>query len=335
MKRRKHILIIRLSSMGDVAMVVPVLRELLINNKNYKVSFLTNFQFFPFFRTCNEIDLIPFDKKKQHKGVFGMFRLYKEIKKLDLDYVVDLHSVLRTNFLRAFIKVPFYQIDKGRGEKENLVSGKVFTQLKSTHQRYRDVFKKTGISIDPSIKNQTDRLDISDLKSIPKNNKLLIGVAPFAAYKGKEYPILQMEEVIKEINKNFNVILFGGGNKEELILDQIAGKYTNVINIANKFSLNQEMDVISNLKLMLSMDSANGHIAALMGIKVLTIWGVTHPYAGFCPYGQQDQNNILANREQFPKIPTSIYGDKFPNGYEKAISSISPKEIILKIKTMV
>ena len=108
-----------------------------------------------------------------------------------------------------------------------------------------------------------------------------------------------------------------------------------VVNIANKFSLDQEMDVISNLNLMLSMDSANGHIAALMGIKVLTIWGVTHPYAGFCPYGQQEQNSILANREQFPKIPTSIYGDKFPNGYEKAISSISPKEIILKIKTMV
>ena len=99
---------------------------------------------------------------------------YKEIKKLDLDYVVDLHSVLRTNFLRAFIKVPFYQIDKGRDEKENLVSGKIFTQLKSTHQRYRDVFKKIGISIDPSIKNKIDRLDISDLKSIPKNNKLSI-----------------------------------------------------------------------------------------------------------------------------------------------------------------
>ena len=61
--------------------------------------------------------------------------------------------------------------------------------------------KKIGISIDPSIKNQIDRLDISDLKPIPKNNKLLIGVAPFAAHKGKEYPILQMEEVIKEINK--------------------------------------------------------------------------------------------------------------------------------------
>jgi len=335
MKLRKHILIIRLSSMGDVAMVSAVLRELLENNKNYKISVLTNFQFFPFFRAFNDVDLISFDKKKQHKGLFGMFRLFKEIKKLDLDYVVDLHEVLRTNFLKAVLKVPFYQINKGRNEKERLVSGKIFAPLKSTHQRYRDVFEKIGISIKPLSKTQIHRVDISDLKLIPKNNKLLIGIAPFAAHKGKEYPIVQMEEVIKEINKDFNVILFGGGKKEEFILDDLACKHSNVINIANKFSLNQEMDVISNLSIMLSMDSANGHIAALMGIKVLTIWGVTHPFAGFSPYGQTDKNNILVNRLQFPKIPTSIYGEKFPNGYEKAISSISPKEIISKLRTSV
>ena len=335
MKLRKHILIIRLSSMGDVAMVSAVLRELLENNKNYKISVLTNFQFFPFFRAFNDVDLISFDKKKKHKGLFGMFRLFKEIKKLDLDYVVDLHEVLRTNFLKAVLKVPFYQINKGRNEKERLVSGKIFAPLKSTHQRYRDVFEKIGISIKPLSKTQIHRVDISDLKLIPKNNKLLIGIAPFAAHKGKEYPIVQMEEVIKEINKDFNVILFGGGKKEEFILDDLACKHSNVINIANKFSLNQEMDVISNLSIMLSMDSANGHIAALMGIKVLTIWGVTHPFAGFSPYGQTDKNNILVNRLQFPKIPTSIYGEKFPNGYEKAISSISPKEIISKLRTSV
>ena len=316
-------------------MVSPVLKELLENNKNYKISLLTNFQFFPFFRAFNDVNLIPFDNKKQHKGLFGMFRLFKEIKKLDLDYVVDLHEVLRTNFLKAVLKVPFYQIDKGRDEKQNLVSGKIFAPLKSTHQRYRDVFEKIGISIKPLSKTQIHRVDISDLKLIPKNNKLLIGIAPFAAHNGKEYPIVQMEEVIKEINKDFNVILFGGGKKEEFILDDLAGKHSNVINIANKFSLDQEMDVISNLSIMLSMDSANGHIAALMGIKVLTIWGVTHPFAGFSPYGQTDKNNILVNRLQFPKIPTSIYGEKFPIGYEKAISSISPKEIISKLRTLV
>ena len=241
MKLRKHILIIRLSSMGDVAMVSPVLRELLENNKNYKISVLTNFQFFPFFRAFNDVDLISFDKKKQHKGLFGMFRLFKEIKKLDLDYVVDLHEVLRTNFLKAVLKVPFYQINKGRNEKERLVSGKIFAPLKSTHQRYRDVFEKIGISIKPLTKTQIHRVDISDLKLIPKNNKLLIGIAPFAAHKGKEYPIVQMEEVIKETNKDRKAKKEGREKKEEFILDDLACKHSNVINIANTFSLNQEM----------------------------------------------------------------------------------------------
>ena len=80
--------------------------------------------------------------------------------------------MLRTNFLKAVLKVPFYQIDKGRNEKESLVSGKIFAPLKSTHQRYRDVFEKIGISIKPLSKTQTHIVDISDLKLTPKNNKL-------------------------------------------------------------------------------------------------------------------------------------------------------------------
>ena len=321
--------------MGDVAMVSPVLSELLSVYNGYEISILTNLQFFPFFREFKNVDLIKFDKKKRHKGVFGLFRLWNDIKKLEVDYVVDLHSVIRTNFLKAFLNIPFYQIDKGRKEKENLVSGKVFAPLKSTHQRYRDVFEKIGISITPLNKIESDKVDISSLKIIPKNNKLLIGVAPFAAHKGKEYPLAQIKEVIKELNQDFNIILFGGGKKEELILDEIAGKYINVINLANKYSLDQEMDVISNLSIMVSMDSANGHIAASLGIKVLTIWGVTHPFAGFGPYGQQDQNNILVDRSKYPKIPTSIYGDKLPKGYENAISSISSAEIISVLRTSV
>ena len=99
-----------------------------------------------------------------------------------------------------------------------------------------------------------------------------------------------MEEVIKDLNSDFSIFLFGGGQKEENILDKLASKYTNVINIANKYSLGQQMDIMSNLNIMVSMDSANGHIAALLGVNVLTIWGLTHPYAGFSPYGQKDKN---------------------------------------------
>jgi len=333
MEKSKHILIIRLSAMGDVAMTVPVLRELKNVNSSYKISILTNAHYFCFFREFKDLNLIEFDKKQRHKGPIGLIKLYNELSKLEIDYVFDLHNVLRTNFLKLLFKIPFYQIDKGRLEKEKLTSGKVFKPLKSTHQRYRDVFSKLGVIATPLINPQFDKVDISHLK-IRSENKLIkiIGIAPFAAHVGKAYSIKKMEEVIKDLNSDFSLFLFGGGQKEEKILDKLASKYTNVINIANKYSLAQQMDIMSNLNIMVSMDSANGHIAALLGVNVLTIWGLTHPYAGFSPYGQKDNNNIIVKRSKFPKIPTSIYGNKIPPGYQNAIDSITSKEIILRIR---
>ena len=141
--------------------------------------------------------------------------------------------------------------------------------------------------------------------------------------------------LIGSISKKYTILLFGGGENEVKQLKTISEENENVFSLAGGASLTCQLDFISNLDLMISMDSANGHIAALLGIKVLTIWGVTHPYAGFGPYGQPDQNNILVDRSQYPKIPTSIYGDKFPKGYENAISSISSAKIIEALKTLV
>ena len=95
---------------------------------------------------------------------------------------------------------------------------------------------------------------------------------------------------------------------------------------------NEELDIISNLSLMIAMDSGNAHIAAMLGVNVLSIWGVTHPYAGFYPFGQDSNNALLADRNKYPLIPTSIYGNTFPENYELAIASISPKSIVNKVE---
>ena len=321
--------------MGDVAMTVPVLRELIKTNSSYKISILTNSQYFCFFREFRSLNLIQFEKHQRHKGLIGLLRLFRELKKLEIDYVIDLHNVLRTKFLKLLFNIPFYQIDKGRIEKQKLISGEAFKPLKNTHQRYRDVFNNLGVLIKPLINQKFDKVDISYLKIWPQNKSTkTIGIAPFAAHKGKTYSIKLMEEVIKTLAIDFNVFLFGGGEKEEIELDELSNKYHNVVNLANKHSLDQQMDLISNLDIMISMDSANGHIAALLGVKVLTIWGLTHPYAGFSPYGQSEENNILVKRSLFPKIPTSIYGNKSPNGYENAINTIKTSEIINRVREL-
>lgn len=334
-KQPKHILIIRLSAMGDVAMIIPVLRAFTKQYPEIKLTVLTREFFRPFFRDLENVTVFPADLKGKHKGFFGLLELSKELRVLGIDAVADLHNVLRSNILKIFLlDLKIIQIDKGRAEKKALVSGKIFEQLKTTHQRYRDVFEKLGFPINDSKPEFPERsvLNFKTLEVVGKNAKDWIGIAPFAAFKSKMYPLELMEEVIKELSKKYKILLFGGKAEADYLSSLENEK---VCSIAGKLSLDEELDVISNLDLMLSMDSGNAHMAAMMGIKVVTLWGVTHPYAGFYPFHQDETFALLADRTKFPKIPTSIYGNKFPEGYEASMQTIAPKDIIDKIEDLI
>ncbi|WP_233586845.1 glycosyltransferase family 9 protein [Formosa maritima] len=337
MPNPKHILVIRLSAMGDVAMTVPVLRAFSTQYPNVKLTILTREFFASFFRDLENVTVFPVDLKGKYKGIFGLYKLSKELKNLDIDAVADLHNVLRTNILKCFFFGKYFvQIDKGRAEKKALVSGQNFQQLKTTHERYADVFRKLGFPLDLSNPSFPKRVALnSELqKIIGADTKKRIGIAPFAAHDSKMYPLDLMEQVIETLSKTHKILLFGGGKKEVDILNSYQNKYENVINLAGKLSLNEELDVISNLDIMLSMDSGNAHMAAMLGVKVITIWGVTHPFAGFAPFNQPEDFALLSDREQFPLIPTSIYGNKFPEGYEETSRSIPLEVVVDKINSV-
>jgi ADP-heptose:LPS heptosyltransferase len=142
-----------------------------------------------------------------------------------------------------------------------------------------------------------------------------------------------MEKVVQELNdtNKYKMILFGGYKKEAVVLDTLENKYGNVFNAAGKFPFSDELSLMSNLELMVAMDSGNAHLAAMYGVPTLTLWGVTHPFAGFYPFGQPDGNAILADRNRYPLIPTSIYGNKFPTGYDNVMATIEPKQVVEKI----
>lgn len=334
-KQPKHILVIRFSAMGDVAMTVPVLRTFTEQYPEVKITVLTREFFKPFFRDLKHVSVFEADLKGKHKGFFGLLELSKELRLLGIDAVADLHNVLRSNILKIFLlDLKPIQIDKGRSEKKALVKGKIFKQLKTTHQRYREVFEKLGFPLKNTQPHFPERVQLNSkiLEIVGKDTKSWIGVAPFAAHKSKMYPLELMEEVIKSLSKNFKILLFGG-KAEMKYLNALESE--NIISVAGKLTLNEELDVISNLDLMLSMDSGNAHMAAMLGIKVLTLWGVTHPYAGFFPFHQNESNALLADRNKYPQIPTSIYGNKFPEGYETCMATISPKSVIEKIENII
>ncbi len=336
----KHILVIRLSAMGDVAMAVPVLLAFQKQYPNFRLTVLTKPFFAPIFSHMENVQVHTADVKGRHKGIIGLWRLYTELRVLGFDAVADMHNVLRSAILKQFFRlggIPFFQIDKGRPEKKALTAAdnKAFKPLKTTHQRYADVFAKVGYPIMLSEDCTLTRQPISDStrRLVGKDIVKWIGIAPFAAYEGKQYPLELMNRVIEGIHGmgDHKILLFGGGKKEKEVLEQLASE-NQCINITGKLHFSEELALISNLDVMIAMDSGNAHLAAMFGIPVVTLWGVTHPFAGFYPFGQDPALALLADRERFPLIPTSIYGNKVPDGYETAIASIAPADVVEKIK---
>ena len=319
-------------------MTVPVLRAFIQQYPSVKITVLTRDFFTPFFIGLQNVSVIPIDVKGKHKGVFGLYKLARELNKRNHFYAIaDLHNVLRSKILKQFIKCKrFVSIDKGRKEKRLLTSGKIFEPLKITHQRYADVFDTLGFPIDLSIPQFPDKAILNETikKLIGNHSKKLVGIAPFAAHEGKMYPLNAMKVVIEKLSKDYKVILFGGGKKEIQVLDTFANNIESTVNVAGKLSLDEELDLISNLDVMLSMDSGNAHIAAMLGVKVVTIWGVTHPFAGFTPFNQPENYALLPDRKEFPLIPTSVYGNKYPENYKEAAGSIEPEIVVEKIKSI-
>ncbi len=326
--------------MGDVAITVPVIKVLAQTYPDLRITMLSRPFFKPFFEGIKNVDFLEADVYGKHKRL-GLLTLAKEAKNLGIDSVADLHNVIRSKIITKFLKfkgLKTASIDKGRSEKKALVNSAVkeIFQLKTTHERYALVFEELNlpVNLETNLKPVTQNLipKISALLGV--EHKKIIGIAPFAAYTSKMYPLDLMVEVISNLDNTnkYRIFLFGGGKNEIEKLRKLEKPYSNVTSVAEKLSFKEQLILISNLDLMVSMDSGNGHLAAMYGIPVITLWGVTHPFAGFVPFNQPEKNQLLSNREKFPLIPTSVYGNKFPKGYDNVMESIEPSTIVEKIK---
>lgn len=328
--------------MGDVAMTVPVLRAFSLQYPDVKITIVSRPFFKPFFNDIHNIDFFSVDLNKRHKGMIGLVRLYNDLKKLNIDAVADLHNVLRSKVIRGFFGISGKKVaftDKGRTAKKALTraNNKIFAPVKSMFERHCDTFSQLGFSVDLSKVIFPEKAPLSHeiIGITGAKNQKWIGIAPFAQYESKVYPLDLMQEVIDTLaTSDCEIFLFGGGREEIQKLNLLKKEYENVIVVAGKIKLQQELNLISNLDVMLSMDSGNAHIAAMLGVNVITLWGATHPYAGFKPFNQPLENCITADREKYPLLPTSVYGNKKIEGYEAVMRTILPHMIIKKIKEL-
>jgi ADP-heptose:LPS heptosyltransferase len=334
----KRILIIRLTAMGDVAMTVAAVAALQKRYIELKISVLTNPFFQPFFRGVPGLEFVPFDKNGRHKGFYGLIRLWRDIRREHpVDAVADLHNVLRSKVLRMLFRLSGSRtaaIDKGRREKRALIRffNKILKPLRPTIRRYGDVFGRLGYPVDIPPRAERKKYPVPEVFGNKENT--WIGIAPFAQHEGKRYPPERMERVIDRLSRDgrHTLFIFGGGAEEQSVADDWAAKYPNTVSAVGKVKLAQELDLISNLDCLVSMDSSAMHMASLYAVPVVSVWGGTHPYTGFLGWGQDEHNAVQLD---LPCRPCSVYGSKpCRYGDYRCLQGIQPEEItdrILKI----
>ncbi|MES0491073.1 MAG: glycosyltransferase family 9 protein, partial [Leptospirales bacterium] len=170
------------------------------------------------------------------------------------------------------------------------------------------------------------------LSNYKKTSAKLIAIAPLSAHKLKEFPAESMKPVIKELSKKNIELFFLGSAKEKSILsDYSEGLHIN--NVAGQFTFEEELAFIAELDLVLTMDSANLHIAAGLGVKTVSIWGPTHRFTGFGP--PEHKNHVCISIEELECRPCSVFGEKeCYRGDFACMNQIKPKTVIDAIMKM-
>ena len=382
--------------MGDVAMTVPVVWSLAQQYPNVRITMLSrSFAKSLFENLAPNVGFMEADLKKEYHGIKGLNALYRRLAAKQFTAVADLHSVLRSEYLRMRFNMGHFRvahINKHRKGRRRITSAnhKMLVRQPTSFDNYAEVFSKLGYPVEITFKSifancPSGKGDLNELtmlnaqcsmhnaqcsmhnaqcsmhnaqcsmhnaqcsmhnaqsaaaKDGAGNNcalciehcELKIGIAPFAAHEGKVYPPRLMQQVIEQLlqqHPQAQIFLFGRGEQEDKYFSEWCRQYpqcTNVSKMVN--SLRQELILISHLNVMISMDSSNMHLASLTGTPVVSVWGATHPYAGFMGWGQNEENAIQLD---MACRPCSIYGQKpCKRGDYACMNNIKPETIVEK-----
>lgn len=349
--KHQHILVIRFSALGDVAMTVPIVWAVAQKYPDVRITVLSRSFARPFFENlAPNVNFMEADLKGEYHGVKGLNKLYRRLAAKQFTHVADLHSVLRSNYLRLRFNLGHFKvahIDKHRKMRHALVNKnmkkKVKQQLPTSFENYTEVFAKLGFPIDDNQFTSIFQPEGGDLTLLPelfrekKENQPWIGIAPFAAHQGKIYPKEQMREVIRQLVKDYpeaRIMLFGRGKDEDATFPQWIEEMPQCTIVSQHISaMQQELILMSHLDVMVSMDSANMHLASLVNTPVVSVWGATHPMAGFLGWHQKKENAIQLDMEC---RPCSIYGQKpCIHGDFRCMTGIKPEMIVERIKNII
>ncbi len=337
------VMLARFSAIGDVAMTVPVVYSACRCFPDIRFVMVTRESMAGIFVNAPSNLVVVGVNLNDYPGPKGMYRLVAEMCcRYDVDAFIDLHDVIRTRLMGWFCRlrgIKVSRINKGREAKRALTRrrNKVMLPLVSQRARYREAFHRAGLPVESRFdglfggRGKANPAIFSAITPPKAQGERWVGIAPFAAHSGKVYPPEQMHRVVQMLaaEEGMKIFLIGGG-ADRAVMEPWAAESSNTVCMAGKkYGFSVELALFNHMDAIVTMDSANMHLAAIAGAPTVSVWGATHPYCGFSGW-HQNENDMV----QLPMTcrPCSVFGDKpCHRGDYLCLSAIKPEMVYNKV----
>ena len=320
------VLIIRLSSIGDIVLTSPVVRSVK-NQTNATIHYLTKLKY---------IDIVK--NNPNIEKVFSLGQILDQFQFSDYDLIIDLQNIFKSIFLSMFLKkkiqTKFISYNKKNIKKWVLINFRK-DLLNNEHivNRYFNRLKKYNITndnqgLDYFISPQINKLNFP--KKLPFD-KLFFAWVIGGTYRQKKISKRHIQQVCSKIS--VPVFLLGGG-QEKQTGDEIKKKITSneVYNLCGVLSIDESAYVLKKAAIVLSNDTGLMHIASAFKKKIISFWGCTKPSLGMFPY-QTDQKSIEIVSDT-SIYPCSKLGNKCRYTNSGCINNINIQKILIAIKQL-
>ena len=285
--KEPKILILRLSSIGDIVLTSPVPRCLRKAYPNARIHYATKKGNRSILEHNPYIDRI-------HLLDQSVSELIAELRKEEFDYIIDLHHNLVTKRIKRALKATSSSFHKLNIEKFLLVAFKIPLQEHHIVPRYLATGSFLGIKDDGEGLDYyiapAERVNPDSLPEAFRNG--YIGISVGAQHATKCLPKTKMIELCSLIDAP--IILMGGPEDSDLAEEVILSLPEKpIFNACGKYSLNQSASLVEQSKLMIAHDTGLMHIAAAFGKNILSVWGNTVPELGMTPYKAGSESRIF------------------------------------------
>jgi D,D-heptose 1,7-bisphosphate phosphatase len=307
---KKNILVVRLSSLGDVILTSATVLNLKVNFPGSHIVYLTKERYKPLvgcFEGIDEIMALP-----QSAGSIDHFKLALKLDEYNFDTIIDLHGNFRSWFARKIIAAnvrcvyPKRRIERLRIVKRHRLPA-AWPHTIDLYNNCVEQLEGRVVCKRPIMKPPVVEEEISSILKPVENKRNVVVIAPGAAHPNKQWPMERFTEVAMNLHRSHGAVIVWAVTATDRVQPQLEGKISadHFLELVD-YPVDKLAGVIARADLTIANDSGIAHLSSAVGTPVVALFGPTHPALGFAPRGLFDR---VVEVDEFCR-PCSLHGKK-------------------------